>query len=348
MVVNLEDSDRAQLITVLQDIPELATERGRQLMLEMIRSNLKDKISHIDVSGSTFLAVSEIVRYLSQVGYLTYDNEPLGVFLNTLKGVTGIQQQEFIDQLLNKYDMMLPIANSPKLGQWRGLETPVSVQEKIIGENTLRPIAFLAEGLKVARSVVYIGVRIGSGTGFMVTPNLVLTNNHVLADAEVVKSTLFRFNYEENFQGEAQQVSEYRAKAGGIFYTNKELDYTLVEIEGEPGNEWGYLPLAARDVKRNQRVSIIQHPMGRPKQISMQNNFVEYVDKNVVQYVTSTLPGSSGYPVFNDNWEVVSLHHSGGKIPEPETGKRYYRNEGIWIGSILKDLPEELRKLLAN
>ncbi len=103
-----------------------------------------------------------------------------------------------------------------------------------------------------------------------------------------------------------------------------------------------------REVLVDSRVNIIQHPMGRPKEISMQNNFVQYVGGNVVQYVTSTLPGSSGSPVFNDNWEVVALHHSGGNIPEPTTGKKYYRKEGIYIGSILADLPEELRQLLVN
>ncbi|NEP89029.1 MAG: trypsin-like peptidase domain-containing protein [Okeania sp. SIO2C2] len=187
-----------------------------------------------------------------------------------------------------------------------------------------------------------------SGTGFLVTPNLVLTNNHVLPNSELVKNTLFRFNYEEDFQGKAQQVSEYQGKIGGIFHTNEALDYTLVEISGQPGKECGYLPLASRDVRVDQRVNIIQHPAGQPKQISLQNNFVQYVDKNIVQYITSTMPGSSGSPVFNNNWEVVALHHAGGNIPEPATGKKYYRNEGIWIGSILRDLPEELKKLLAN
>lgn len=350
MDINLETEDQKQLIRVIKDIPELGSEPSRRQMLEL--AGLKELATHIDVSGSTFFGTNEIISYLSKLGRLTYENAVLGLFLNTLKEVTGIQQQEFIDKLLNKYNMMTPIATSPNIIQWRGKETPVSVQEKIIGENTLRPIAFLTEGLKVAKSVAYIEINTVdgkiSGTGFLVTPSLVLTNNHVLPDSELVKNTLFRFNYEENFQGKAQQVSEYQGKIGGIFHTNEVLDYTLVEIEGELGKECGYLPLASRDIKVDQRVNIIQHPAGQPKKISMQNNFVQYVDKNVVQYITSTMPGSSGSPVFNNNWEVVALHHAGGNIPEPTTGKKYYRNEGIWIGRILQDLPEELKKLLAN
>lgn len=351
-MITLELEDKKQLIAALKDVDELKNESSR---LGMLRNAGLEKIaSNIDLSGAPFIAISEIVNYLSNYGRLTYDREALGQFLNSLLeyGIFGSEKQEFISQLLNKYQMMEPMVVAPKIGEWLGKETPVSVQEKIIGENTLRPVAFLAEGVKVAQSVVYIGVRTSegksSGTGFMVSPNLLLTNNHVLPSSELAQNAVFRFNYEENFLGEAQTVSEYKGKVGGIFHTNINLDYSLVEIEGKPGEEWGYLPLARRDVRVNNRVSIIQHPMGQPKQISIQNNFVQYVDKNIIQYVTSTMPGSSGSPVFNDNWEVVALHHAGGNIAEPTTGKKYFRNEGIGMGSILADLPEELKKLLAN
>ncbi len=349
-MINLSVEDRKQLITLLKNLPELATERSRRQILE--DAGLGQLIPMIDVSGSIYVGISEIVSYLSKYGRLTYENETLGMFLNTLKGVTGIQQQQFLDRLLTKYDMMTPIVALPNISQWQGQESPANVFEKIIGENTLRPIAFLAQGLKVARSVAYIRVRTSekswSGTGFLITPNLLLTNNHVISNADVLTNTLFRFNYEENFSGEAQIPSEYRAKSKGIFHTNKDLDYTIVELEEEPGIKWGYLSLAARDIRRNSRVNIIQHPMGRPKQISFQNNFIEYVGGNAVQYVTSTLPGSSGSPVFNDGWETVALHHAGGNMPEPTTQRRYFRNEGIWIGSILADLPDELREKLVN
>lgn len=202
-MANLEEADLKQLTTMLSEIPELETDRGRRQMLEL--AGLKSKARDIDVSGSTAMAVREIVRYLSQFGYLTFENDSLGMFLNTIKGVTGIKQQKFLDKILNKYDLMTPIIDMPDVSEWQGQETPASVLEKIIGENTLHPIAFLDQGLKVARSVVYIGVRTvegkSSGTGFMVSPNLLLTNNHVLPYAELAENAIFRFNYEENFQG---------------------------------------------------------------------------------------------------------------------------------------------------
>jgi V8-like Glu-specific endopeptidase len=103
--------------------------------------------------------------------------------------------------------------------------------------------------------------------------------------------------------------------------------------------KWGFLKLKPIDIQLEDKVNIIQHPAGGPKQIAMNDNEVKYVDETVVQYITDTLPGSSGSPVFNDDWQVIALHHSGGNIPEPSTNSIHFRNEGIRIGAIIKDLP---------
>ncbi|MEG4286830.1 trypsin-like peptidase domain-containing protein [Microcoleus sp. A006_D1] len=347
-MIHWDIEDRKQLITLLKDLPELGTERSRLQILES--TGLKQLVPMIDLSGTSFVAVSEIVSYLSQYGRLTHDHEALGLFLNTLKGFVGIQQQEFLDGLLTKYDMMTPISAIPSIRQWQGGETTADVLEKIIGDNTLRPIAFLQQGLEVARSVAYIAVQSGherwSGTGFLVTENLLLTNNHVLPNSDLLPSSIFRFNYEDDFQGRAQPAHEYYSKPNGVFHTNQKLDYTLVQLDGNPGRKWGCLPLFPRNIKRGGRVNIIQHPAGRPKEISFQNNFVQYVGGDVVQYITSTLNGSSGSPVFNDGWEVVALHHAGGHIPEPTTQQRYFRNEGILTEKIMFDLPPKIREML--
>ena len=349
-MIQLTAEDRQLIINLLNGLPELATERARLQILEL--AGLNQLIPMLDLSGSSFVAISEIIGYLSKYGRLTYDHEALGLFLNTLKGFVGLEQQEFLDELLMRYDMMTPIVALPAVNQWRSNETPTDILEKIIGENTLRPVAFLQRGLEVARAVAYVGVQSSnerwSGTGFLITQDLLLTNNHVVPSQNLLPNTLFRFNYEENFLGEAQQASEYRADLNGIFYTNEALDYTLVQVKSEPGKDWRWLPLLPRNIGLKNRINIIQHPQGQPKQISLQNNFVEYVGDNVIQYVTSTLPGSSGSPVFNDAWEVVALHHAGGNIPEPTTQKRYFRNEGILVESILNDLPVDLRELICK
>jgi len=347
-MITLDLEDRNQLITMLENLPELVNERLRLQSLD--RAGLRQLACRMDLSGSPRTGVQEIVVYLSKFGRLTYNHEALGLFLNAIKGDVGVQQQEFIDMLLKKYAMMTPIAAAPNIDQWKGEETTENLLEKIIGENTLRPVAFLQRGIEVARSVSYIRVRTTqkwwSGTGFLISQDLLLTNNHILHSLDLLADTIFRFNYEEDFQGQAQVTEEYRAKSNGVFHTNQELDFTLIQLEGKPGRKWGWLPLLPKNISRDERVNIIQHPLGQPKQISLQNNFVQYVGNNVVQYVTSTLEGSSGSPVFNDDWDVVALHHAGGDIPEPTTQQRYFRNEGILINRILANLPLEFKELV--
>ncbi len=89
--------------------------------------------------------------------------------------------------------------------------------------------------------------------------------------------------------------------------------------------------IAAKD-----RVNIIQHPGGDHKQIALYHNIIAYTDNKRIQYLTDTMPGSSGSPVFDSQWRVVALHHSGGWIVEPGTKRQVYRNEGININCIIE------------
>jgi V8-like Glu-specific endopeptidase len=264
----------------------------------------------------------------------------------------GLEQQRSLDEILQRYGMMTPIANTPQPAAWHGRETDESLLEKVFGENTLRPIAFLAQGLQVARSVAYIGVRNGaetwSGTGFLISRDVFVTNHHVLPSAELLSDTVVRFNYEEDFAGAAQPVSEFRPKPNGIFHTDKALDCAILQLDGNPGTTWGFISPQAGQVSRGDRVNIIQHPGGLPKQVAMQNNFVEYTDADVVQYITATQRGSSGSPVFDDAWRLIGLHHAGGYMQEPGSSHRYFRNEGIRFGRILAALPAELKAYLST
>jgi V8-like Glu-specific endopeptidase len=314
----------------------------------MIMAGLGKVLPLISLEGAPFTVTANIIIFLADFGRVSYDNEALGLYLNTMKAFVGLEQQDTLGQIIAKYGMMEPIAPSAPVDDWKNPMTAATVVEKVFGENTLRPISFLTRGLEVSRSVMYIRVAAGgkrwSGTGFLVAPNLGMTNHHVLSSADQLAGATAKFNYQEAFDGQDEPTKVYRAKADGLFYANQALDCAVFEVEGEPGAEWDYLPLESRNVEPGQRINIIQHPYGQPKQISIQNNLVEYVGGNVLQYVTSTNPGSSGSPVLDDEWRVVGLHHAGGNIKEPTTGRFYNRNEGIVMSKILDDLPAGIRE----
>jgi endonuclease G len=82
---------------------------------------------------------------------------------------------------------------------------------------------------------------------------------------------------------------------------------------------------------RQSHIAIIQHPSGSPLQVAMRDNSLVY-DKSI-EYLTNTDYGSSGAPVFNDNWNVITLHSQRVKDPNSNT---WYRNRGTKIATLLR------------
>ena len=75
------------------------------------------------------------------------------------------------------------------------------------------------------------------------------------------------------------------------------------------------------------RVNIIGHPHGAHMSVSVQDNKMAETRKPYLLYRTPTAPGSSGSPIFNQNWEAVGLHHAAA-----ESGDL---NEGIDLQEII-------------
>jgi len=343
-MVKLNLEDRNKLISILEKSPLLGEYESRRQIL--LSAGLEIILPQINLQGSPFIVVSSMVESLEKYGRVTFEHEALGRLINRFKELIGADDeiQAFLDSLLISYKLMIPVKVSNEPKSWKDSTSSKAIFEKIIGENTLKDVAFLKRGLDVARAVVYIEVvNQWSGTGFMIGTSLLITNNHVIPNKDILKNTVFRFNYQLTVDGAMDISKDYRAKPEGLFYTNKDLDYTIVEPDENPGHEWGFLTLTKKFAAiKDSRVNIVQHPAGLPKQISMQNNFVAYADSRLVQYYASTMGGSSGSPVFNDKWQIVALHHAGGMLTEPGSMQKYFRNEGVAISAIVADCPNTI------
>jgi V8-like Glu-specific endopeptidase len=354
-MVSLRTTDRNHLIEVLCSLPVLESPEGRRVMLR--RADLSFLIPRINLTGAApEIVLDELVENLQAFGQVTYGVEALGLFLRAVESALGPAEPKrvVITRIIDMYHL-LPATREIQLPIE---ETPIPTNaEKWVGENTFLNIAFLQRGLDVARAVALVVVRNDSeatikehewsGTGFLVGQRLFLTNHHVLPTNSLLPTTIFRFNFQTTFDGRAESTTDYHARPGGIFFTHPDMDCTLIELAGDPGNHWGWLPLDSNaSVVVGERVNIIQHPAGLPKRISMQNNFVDFVDHKVIRYQTATDDGSSGSPVFNDSWQLVAVHH-GGKIIFNQSHFRAL-NEGIRASALLPILPQHLRDLLGK
>lgn len=250
------------------------------------------------------------------------------------------------EELRNTLTVAQPTVESPfniRDMQWKS-EVPTDQQERIIGkQSTLLPIGFLELGLKRASSVVRIVTADGlSGSGFLVDKNLIVTNHHVLKDEAAASGATVQFNFEKSIEGLDKPITSTKFRPDLGFKTSKDNDWTVVKLDGDMNSKWGAIPLKPAQVAKEDRVVIIQHPGGGPKQIALSHNLVTFVNNDVIQYLSDTMPGSSGAPVFNESWEVVALHHSGGWLREPGGKEQLFRNEGIAIGQILTGAKELL------
>lgn len=191
------------------------------------------------------------------------------------------------------------------------------LERQIESQPTLLDISFLERGLELAPSVARLLVTLSDGeyygTAFRIGEDLLLTNYHVLFD-RVGPATRVEawFGYERSFTGADR--------------AHKLVECSPASIVGQPDHDWAVvrtatdmpakaeiIPLTGAPApKVLDRVYIIQHPYGGVKKIGMIHNVVVNVTDDLVQYRTDTEGGSSGSPVFNEQWQVVGLHHRWG------------------------------------
>jgi V8-like Glu-specific endopeptidase len=343
--ISLSADDFDRLAGILATTAEFRTAQGRLDFLDDVFAGSPrraDVLALLNLDGAPRGVAVRVISRLTQFGQDEPGRETLGILINKLLGsyVGSGADAEFLRDLFARYPFRVdPLVTRPLDDDWRGRESPADVQEKIFGENTLRDVRLLELALVASRAVVRIRAAAGVGSGFLVGTDLIMTNNHVIPSNNNPSENLVVFNYQLDRQGKPAIVQAVGVTSKGLFHTNETLDYTVLTIDRVPeGVE--PLTLTRKPVKRNERVNIIQHPFGHYKKISMQNNFVAYVDARTIQYLTATERGSSGSPVFNDDFKVVGIHHSGGELPEPGTNRHYLRNAGSSMIAVLEDLHE--------
>jgi hypothetical protein len=181
-----------------------------------------------------------------------------------------------------------------------------------------------------------------SGTGFLVGPDKVLTNQHVID--ELVEGDKARILFDHIFltnttlsEGVTFRLADKWLLASsppsrfdeerrpkGVPSLN-ELDFALLQLSAPAGNEpagtndhggtrgWLKLPLEEQALVPHDPLIILQHPDGLPLRAAMETDSV--IDTNAnrtrIRHRTNTDNGSSGSPCFDMGWNLVALHHVG-------------------------------------
>jgi endonuclease G, mitochondrial len=219
--------------------------------------------------------------------------------------------------------------------------------ELIIGTPDFVGINYLETGVAASRAVGRVNViegngqPLGFGTGSLVAPGVLLTNHHVLPDAEMARESTIEFDFEDGPDGQARQSHRVPLAPERLFVADEELDFALVAVDAgsETLAKYGCNPLIGAEGKAviGEFVTIIQHPRGERKQVALRENRIVDFTEDLVYYDADTEHGSSGSLVFNDQWETVALHHKSAKVSE-EVKKGGVVNEGVRISRIVDHL----------
>ncbi|WP_433293010.1 trypsin-like serine peptidase [Actinoplanes sp. CA-030573] len=194
------------------------------------------------------------------------------------------------------------------------------------------------------------------GTGFLVGPDLVLTNHHVLADVLTGQappsSVRFRFGYrvvgDEVDRGREATLAarkwnvassppeRQRPRRKGA----ERLDYALVRLNAPVGRDrdassptgvrgWMSLRSAAGPAGPRHQLLILQHPNGGPLKMAMAPDGIVDLRGNRLTHRVNTLGGSSGAPCLDFDFTLLGLHRSG--FDE-------HRNEAVPVQAIVRHL----------
>lgn len=225
--------------------------------------------------------------------------------------------------------------------------------EAIFGDEGAKAITWYRLGLDRCLPVARIETASGAphGTGFVVRggdfharlgdERVVLTNHHVIS-GEHWKS-IAAADAQLRFHACEKERDRRRVHEIAMLWTSPSLDATLLRITPEPPEFFNVYPIASAlpkvvfddDGKPRTRVYVIGHPMGGEMAVSLYDNGLLDRDQRRLHYRAPTQPGSSGSPVFNDQWQLIGLHHAGGTLQKITTKtEQHEANEAFTIDAI--------------
>jgi trypsin-like peptidase/tetratricopeptide repeat protein len=195
----------------------------------------------------------------------------------------------------------------------------------------------------------------GFGTGFLVPADLLypslkgsnelllVTNSHVLGtkDDEALRPQECRVRFEA--LGEPRT---FRVKK--LLFESPELELDVTVAQLDPAVSGADLYSLAPDEeptfdpKVTRKLNVIGHPKGGLLSISIDDNLQVGWRHPRLHYRTPTEGGSSGSPVFDDEWNLIAVHHAGSeKMTRLDQAGTYQANEGIWIHAIRQAIAED-------
>lgn len=199
-----------------------------------------------------------------------------------------------------------------------GVATGVMSSQIIVGDLDWQDITSLSETSPIrinAKAVATIDLPVMNSrcTGFMISDDILMTNQHCIPTSSYARGVSARFKHEKGVS-----VSEQKVYDCSTFIGNDELlDYALLKCTGNPGAIHGKVALSTEEFSVSDALYIVQQNCDYytdrscdPTKKFSRGLITEVADEYT--HNADTLGGSSGSPVFSQEENTVyAIHHAG-------------------------------------
>ncbi|MBT6325647.1 MAG: trypsin-like peptidase domain-containing protein [Bdellovibrionales bacterium] len=181
----------------------------------------------------------------------------------------------------------------------------VSIQEGEVPENVFTNSNSVAD-IRIKQK----GTRC---TGFLISNDLLMTNNHCVSNSYDAIGVKAYFNHRVNTSD--KDWNEFSCDQ--FILTNIDLDFTILKCNNSPGEEFGFLKLSEKELGPNDSIYIVQQNCDyyiTPECDWDQKYAFGYISSydETYSHNADTLGGSSGSPIFDYlTNEVIAIHNAG-------------------------------------
>ncbi len=320
---------------------------------------MSDVRNRLDTISKPYLQLVNDLTVLNELPSRSGQTPAIITWLeNAIVVAAGTDETDFFQELLDRYSPGEPAAHE---GPKPDHDLP-EFKEAIIFQDDMVPFGYLQGGIIASKSVARLlvprydgGAAVDKGywgTAWLLSPTELITNHHVLNARDRGEPAASDDDFKRQalatkiqFDMNEENAASPEIQVAGLGAFDAKLDFAMLQIAAQPGRN----PLSIRKepLKITKKdyvpVNIIQHPRGGAKKIALRNNLATGQTKTDLRYLTDTLPGSSGSPVLDDDWQVVALHRGSTAVDKVQFlgRKTAVINLGTLTGAILKALGRE-------
>lgn len=150
-------------------------------------------------------------------------------------------------------------------------------------------------------------------TAFLISADVLMTNNHCIASSSQARNAYAIFDAEAGVPDSLRDTYDCSEFVGA----DADLDFALVRCQGRPGDQHGVAELGEDMPATNASIYVIHqncdyysNPSCAPDKKVSPGAIVSTTATDL-QHDADTLGGSSGSALFDENGRVVGLHHLG-------------------------------------